>query len=50
MKLGSLVYLNLSGNPACEFTNFRELMIQSLPNLLCLNDYIVSDPERFHLR
>jgi hypothetical protein len=42
----NLRHLTLHGNPCSKITGFRKHIIENIPTLYCLDEYIVSDFER----
>lgn len=45
-KMGSLVHLTLFDNPVAEKAGYRHYVVNSMPNLLCLDLFIITDEER----
>ena len=45
-KMGSVVHLTLFDNPVASIAGYRHYCVNSMPNLLCLDLYIVTDEER----
>ncbi|CAI2372624.1 unnamed protein product [Moneuplotes crassus] len=45
-KMGSLVHLTLYNNPVSSISGYRHYCVNSMPNLLCLDQYIITDEER----
>lgn len=45
-KMGSVVHLTLYNNPVASIAGYRHYCVNSMPNLLCLDLYIITDIER----
>ena len=44
--LKSVLHLTLFSNPACSIPGYRHYLVNSLPSLLALDNYVITDEER----
>lgn len=45
-KMGSVIHLTVFDNPVASTSGYRHYVVNSMPNLLCLDLYIITDEER----
>ena len=47
--LNDLRHLTLHGNPSAKISGCRQFLIESMPQLRCLDEFIIMDFERKHI-